>query len=99
MASTFATLGSHNSSSNYPAPYPNPPIHLTIRPPKNGLNTSPVFYTSSPPSYVADDRNVANYEEVSTDSSPSHPTPPITISVYSEILRAAAQNSRGLIFL
>ncbi|VDK84922.1 unnamed protein product [Litomosoides sigmodontis] len=75
---------------NY-APYPNP-LHLTICPPMNGLNISPVYYTSAPVApheYVIDDSNVANYEEVTTQAY-SYPPPQATISLYSEIQRARA---------
>ncbi|KAL3997319.1 hypothetical protein ACH3XW_10365 [Acanthocheilonema viteae] len=76
-----ATTESNNSSSNYPAPHPNP-VHLTIYPPKNGLTVSPVFYTNPP-------------SRATTNSIRSHsyPGPPTTISVYSEILRSRAPTS------
>ncbi|EFO17007.2 hypothetical protein LOAG_11496 [Loa loa] len=82
---SLATSQSNNSPTNYPAQYPNP-INLTIYPPMNGLNISPVYYTDPQSTgFIADNRNVANYEEVST-----YPLPPTRISLFSEIQRTTA---------
>ncbi|EJW74842.1 hypothetical protein WUBG_14249 [Wuchereria bancrofti] len=92
------TFGSINSSSNYPAPYPNP-INLTIQPPLNGMNIHPVYFTDSQSaSFITDNRNASNYEEISTNPS-LYPIPPTTISLYSDIQRSAAANHGGLYYL
>ncbi|VDO37945.1 unnamed protein product [Onchocerca flexuosa] len=78
----FPTSESNSSPANYPIQYPNS-TNLTIFPPMNGLNINPIYYTDTQSAaFVADDRNVANYEEVSTHSyTPSIPSIPL----YSEI--------------
>nr|CDP93592.1 Bm9333 [Brugia malayi] len=59
---------------------------LAIQQPLNGLNLYPVSFTDSQSaSLITDNRNAANYEEISTNS-----PPPITISLYSDIQRSAA---------
>lgn len=61
----------------------------------NGLNINPVFYTDTQSSaHIADDRNVANYEEVSTHPY-SYPPPPISISLFSEIQRPPVPTHDG----
>ncbi|KAM3721742.1 Neurogenic locus notch [Dirofilaria immitis] len=84
----FSTPEPNYSSANYPVQYLNY-NNLAIFPPMNGLNINPVFYTNTqPPAFIADDHNVANYEEVSTY--PYLHNPPFqSISLLPEIHRPA----------
>ncbi|VDK71051.1 unnamed protein product [Onchocerca ochengi] len=89
MGTAFPTSGLNSSSANYPIQYPDS-TNRTIFPPTNGLNINPIYYTDTQTSaFVADDRNVANYEEVSTHSYSYTPPTPTPISLYSEINRPA----------
>uniref|UniRef100_A0A8R1TS56 Uncharacterized protein n=1 Tax=Onchocerca volvulus TaxID=6282 RepID=A0A8R1TS56_ONCVO len=89
MGTAFPTSELNSSSANYPIQYPDS-TNRTIFPPTNGLNINPIYYTDTQTSaFVADDRNVANYEEVSTHSYSYTPPTPTPISLYSEINRPA----------